>query len=343
MMEHSMPKACPSLVAVGTWHPHIYERAPKHPTPYFVADILGFHTKRKPEERNQEERRTPLCTTRPCSEAITVTPGAGLRYSALAVDSTPCKDKLPNLDKCEQQRVVKAESAVQTDSSTGSESVNSEKDTDEGDLTATAEQDRSGKSDKGLKRKNCVKTNDSTDGKDGDQKKKKARTTFTGRQIFELEKQFEIKKYLSASERAEMATLLNVTDTQVKIWFQNRRTKWKKQDGISNAEAAEHKIGGPRHIDTVRQRQAEQRKSVENCQNRGDGGVCEQKDDEEQCKKEQSVTKCNGEDGYDYQSDFGSGASGCVSEAESSEEGTAATEQLTTEDTGRGHEENGKP
>ncbi|XP_046385916.1 trithorax group protein osa-like [Ischnura elegans] len=77
---------------------------------------------------------------------------------------------------------------------------------------------------------------------DGEQKKKKkARTTFTGRQIFELEKQFEVKKYLSSSERAEMAKLLNVTETQVKIWFQNRRTKWKKQDNISNAEAAEHK------------------------------------------------------------------------------------------------------
>ena len=50
---------------------------------------------------------------------------------------------------------------------------------------------------------------------DGKPKKKKARTTFTGRQIFELEKQFEQKKYLSSSERAEMATLLNVTETQV--------------------------------------------------------------------------------------------------------------------------------
>ncbi|XP_027220268.2 homeobox protein ceh-9, partial [Penaeus vannamei] len=58
-----------------------------------------------------------------------------------------------------------------------------------------------------------------------DRKKKKARTTFTGRQIFELERQFEVKKYLSSSERAEMAKLLNVTETQVKIWFQNRRTK----------------------------------------------------------------------------------------------------------------------
>lgn len=49
-------------------------------------------------------------------------------------------------------------------------------------------------------------------------KKKKARTTFTGRQIFELEKKFEAKKYLSSIERAEMAALLTVTETQVKIW-----------------------------------------------------------------------------------------------------------------------------
>lgn len=52
-------------------------------------------------------------------------------------------------------------------------------------------------------------------------KKKKARTTFTGRQIFELEKQFEQKKYLSSAERAEMASQLAVTETQVRrVFFQ---------------------------------------------------------------------------------------------------------------------------
>ena len=51
---------------------------------------------------------------------------------------------------------------------------------------------------------------------DDDPKKKKVRTTFTGRQIFELEKMFETKKYLSSSERADMAKLLNVTEQQVK-------------------------------------------------------------------------------------------------------------------------------
>ena len=45
--------------------------------------------------------------------------------------------------------------------------------------------------------------------------KKKMRTTFTGKQIFELEKSFETKKYLSSAERAEMATSLQVTQQQV--------------------------------------------------------------------------------------------------------------------------------
>lgn len=48
-------------------------------------------------------------------------------------------------------------------------------------------------------------------------RRKKARTTFTGRQIFELEKLFEVKKYLSSGERADMAKLLNVTETQVSL------------------------------------------------------------------------------------------------------------------------------
>ena len=44
--------------------------------------------------------------------------------------------------------------------------------------------------------------------------KKKMRTTFTGKQIFELEKSFESKKYLSSAERAEMASSLRVTQQQ---------------------------------------------------------------------------------------------------------------------------------
>lgn len=54
-------------------------------------------------------------------------------------------------------------------------------------------------------------------GGDDDPKKKKVRTTFTGKQIYELEKMFETKKYLSSSERSEMAKLLKVTEQQVRL------------------------------------------------------------------------------------------------------------------------------
>lgn len=64
-------------------------------------------------------------------------------------------------------------------------------------------------------RLNEMAEDSSEDSSQDARRKKKARTTFTGRQIFELEKQFEIKKYLSSSERADMAKLLNVTETQV--------------------------------------------------------------------------------------------------------------------------------
>ena len=48
-----------------------------------------------------------------------------------------------------------------------------------------------------------------------EEQKKKMRTTFTGKQIFELEKCFEEKKYLSSAERGELSTSLAVTQQQV--------------------------------------------------------------------------------------------------------------------------------
>ena len=66
----------------------------------------------------------------------------------------------------------------------------------------------------GIKRKTTT-TIVADENDEHDNKKKKVRTTFTGRQIFELEKMFENKKYLSSSERSEMAKLLNVTEQQV--------------------------------------------------------------------------------------------------------------------------------
>ncbi|XP_068807591.1 NK1 transcription factor-related protein 2 [Struthio camelus] len=60
-------------------------------------------------------------------------------------------------------------------------------------------------------------------------KPRRARTAFTYEQLVALENKFRATRYLSVCERLNLALSLSLTETQVKIWFQNRRTKWKKQ------------------------------------------------------------------------------------------------------------------
>ncbi|KAK3597724.1 hypothetical protein CHS0354_006076 [Potamilus streckersoni] len=72
---------------------------------------------------------------------------------------------------------------------------------------------------------------------DKDGKKKHTRPTFSGHQIYALEKMFEQTKYLAGPERARLAYALGMTESQVKVWFQNRRTKWRKKHAAEMASA----------------------------------------------------------------------------------------------------------
>ncbi|CAF0792802.1 unnamed protein product [Brachionus calyciflorus] len=63
-------------------------------------------------------------------------------------------------------------------------------------------------------------------------KNRKSRTAFSDYQLNSLEKSFEKHKYLNVQDRIELANRLNLTDTQVKTWYQNRRTKWKRQSSL---------------------------------------------------------------------------------------------------------------
>ena len=74
-------------------------------------------------------------------------------------------------------------------------------------------------------------------GIDKDGKKKHTRPTFSGHQIYVLEKTFEQTKYLAGPERAKLAYALGMSESQVKVWFQNRRTKWRKKHAADMAIA----------------------------------------------------------------------------------------------------------
>ena len=71
-------------------------------------------------------------------------------------------------------------------------------------------------------------------------RKKRSRAAFSHAQVFELERRFRHQRYLSGPERSDLAGALKLTETQIKIWFQNRRYKTKRrqlqqEQSLSNA------------------------------------------------------------------------------------------------------------
>ncbi|XP_020917452.1 homeobox protein ceh-9 [Exaiptasia diaphana] len=60
-------------------------------------------------------------------------------------------------------------------------------------------------------------------------KKHKQRPLFSQKQIQRLEEEFSSEKYISKSRRSTLAAEISLTDAQVRTWFQNRRTRWRKE------------------------------------------------------------------------------------------------------------------
>ncbi|XP_062381114.1 empty spiracles homeobox 3 [Sardina pilchardus] len=79
-------------------------------------------------------------------------------------------------------------------------------------------------------------------------KPKRIRTAFSPSQLLRLERAFEKNHYVVGAERKQLANGLCLTETQVKVWFQNRRTKHKRQKLEEESPESQQKRKGSQHV-----------------------------------------------------------------------------------------------
>ncbi|KAL9968295.1 hypothetical protein ACROYT_G026652 [Oculina patagonica] len=95
------------------------------------------------------------------------------------------------------------------------------------------------------------------------------RPVFTQLQRRGLEKRFQVAKYVTKRERLQIGAMLGLSETQVKVWFQNRRTKWRHEAARKEEKQKEQALkkakSNQQQVDMTSQKGAERQENDEEC------------------------------------------------------------------------------